>query len=107
VDAIQRVVSGFSPGLRVRAHFQVLPHRQGLEHLSSLRDMGDPQMRPLCRRTTKQIWPMNEIRPATGSRIPEIVLNKVDFPAPFGPTTVTNWPSFTDNVTWRSTLRPP
>ena len=30
---------------------------------------------------------------------PVIALNRVDFPPPFGPTTATNFPSVTENVT--------
>ena len=50
---------------------------------------------------------MKVIAPPAAGTIPEIALNSVDFPAPFGPTTVTNWPSFTDSVTSDSARRPP
>ena len=45
--------------------------------------------------------------PCTGGTMPQMVLNSVDLPAPFGPTTVTNWPSATDSDTSVSARRPP
>jgi hypothetical protein len=35
------------------------------------------------------------MRPAFGARMPEMVLNSVVLPAPFGPTIDTNWPAST------------
>jgi len=51
--------------------------------------------------------PLNVIVPATAGTTPLIVLNRVDFPAPFGPTRVTKRPSGTDSVTFVSARRPP
>ena len=34
--------------------------------------------------------------PPAGGTMPEIVLNSVVLPAPFGPTMATNWPASTD-----------
>ena len=50
---------------------------------------------------------MKVIWPAAAGTMPEIVLNSVDFPAPFGPTTVTNLPSCTDSETSVSARSPP
>ncbi len=50
---------------------------------------------------------MKLIVPPIGGTMPEIVLNSVDFPAPLGPTTVTNWPSLTVSETSVSARRPP
>src|SRR5207248_4041779 len=66
---------------------------------------------PTCARSNarrdKRFSPMNVIVPASGGTTPLIVLNNVDFPAPFGPTRVTNLPSATDSVTLVNARRPP
>src|SRR5215471_9444886 len=46
------------------------------------------------------------ISPATGVTTPEIVLNKVVLPAPFGPTTATNSPRSTSSDLIFSTVHP-
>ena len=51
--------------------------------------------------------PWNSMRPANAGTTPLIALNSVDLPAPFGPTTVTNFPSLTDSDTSNSARRPP
>ena len=66
---------------------------------------------PRCARSegrrASRLSPAKEIEPETGATIPLIVLNRVDLPAPFGPTSVTNCRSATDRVTsWRA-RRPP
>src|ERR1700761_99995 len=43
----------------------------------------------------RRSWPSKLMRPACGRKMPEIVLNKVVLPAPFGPTMATNWPAST------------
>src|SRR5471032_84917 len=66
---------------------------------------------PRCARCAgaraKRFSPMKVICPAAAGTIPEIVLNSVDLPAPFGPTIVTNWPSCTASETSVSARRPP
>ena len=51
--------------------------------------------------------PRKRIAPARAGTVPLMVLNSVDLPAPFGPTTVTNWPSPTFTDTSVSATRPP
>src|SRR5215472_17461697 len=66
---------------------------------------------PRCARSEgrweRRSSPANVIVPDTGGTTPQIVLNKVDLPAPFGPTRVTNRRSTTDSVTSVSARRPP
>ena len=52
-------------------------------------------------------WPWKVMLPAAGGTTPQMVLNSVDLPAPFGPTTVTNWPSPTLSDTSVSARSPP
>src|SRR5215467_419073 len=47
------------------------------------------------------------ISPLTGVTTPEIVLNKVVLPAPFGPTTATNSPRSTSSETPLNARKPP
>src|SRR4029453_3672173 len=58
-------------------------------------------------RRDRRLSPSNVIVPETGGTTPLIVLNSVDFPAPFGPTSVTNRPPGTDRVTSVRAGRPP
>ena len=46
-------------------------------------------------RIDSRSWSSNVIVPALGRTMPEIVLNSVVLPAPFGPTIATNWPAST------------
>src|SRR5207237_10734943 len=66
---------------------------------------------PRCARSEarrdNKFSPPKVIIPETGGTTPLIVLNNVDFPAPFGPTRVTNRPSATDSVTLVNARRPP
>src|SRR5580692_10016434 len=66
---------------------------------------------PRCARrsagSASRSTPANRIVPASGGTIPLMVLNKVDLPAPFGPTTVTNCPSRTVSDTRVSACKPP
>src|SRR3984885_4336374 len=54
-----------------------------------------------------RFWSRNEMLPCTAGTMPQMVLNRVDLPAPFGPTTVTKRPSATDSDTSISARRPP
>src|SRR5262245_44629984 len=49
------------------------------------------------------LWPANSMSPAEARSMPEITLTRVDFPAPFAPTTETISPSSTSNETPSST----
>src|ERR1700733_16080993 len=51
--------------------------------------------------------PSNSMRPACGSRLPVIRLNRVDLPAPFGPITPKASPRGTAMVTESETFRAP
>src|SRR5262245_47659844 len=66
---------------------------------------------PRCARSDglreRRSSPSNVIVPDTGGTTPLIVLNRVDFPAPFGPTSVTKRPSGTDRVTSVRARKPP
>ena len=57
--------------------------------------------------TASRLRPLYTISPASGVTTPEMVLNSVVLPAPFGPTTATNWPSSTSSETPLKALRPP
>src|SRR6266480_4521321 len=66
---------------------------------------------PRCGRsagaTLRRSRPSKRIRPPRGATAPEIALNRVVLPAPFGPTMETNWRSPTDSETSHSAVNPP
>ena len=108
VDTIERMVPGVATSLGIGAHLQVFAHRQRLEHLPSFRDVSDTKMGALRRRQFEQVLPQEgDLTADAGGTMPEMVLNRVDLPAPFGPTTVTNWPALTDSETSVRARRPP
>src|SRR3954452_1428900 len=57
--------------------------------------------------TASRSRPLNRILPPAGATVPEIALNRVVLPAPFGPTIATNCPSLTVSDTPRSAASPP
>src|ERR1041384_1314362 len=63
------------------------------------------QMRGAERPVT--LSPANRTVPWLGSKIPVIRLNRVDFPAPFGPMTARTSPSATRIDTWSTARSPP
>src|SRR5262245_61983121 len=78
--------------------------------LNTCRPSGTWAM-PRCARSDgrrdRRLSPSNVIVPDTGDTTPLIVLKSVDFPAPFGPTSVTNRPPGTDSVTSVRARKPP
>jgi hypothetical protein len=66
---------------------------------------------PKCARAAadkvSRLRPLQMISPDTGATVPEIVLNSVLLPAPFGPTTATNCPRSTSSDTSLKARKPP
>jgi hypothetical protein len=66
---------------------------------------------PRCARsaggTASRSRPLYLISPASDVTVPEMALNSVLLPAPFGPTTATNWPRSTSSETSLNARKPP
>src|SRR5260370_16974936 len=58
-------------------------------------------------RRDSSLSPRKVIAPEVGATTPLMVLNRVDLPAPFGPTSVTKLLSATDRLTSERARRPP
>ena len=60
-----------------------------------------------CGRTRSSGLPFHSIVPAAGATNPQIALNSVVLPAPFGPITPSTWPRSTPSETFSSAMIPP
>ena len=101
-----RVVRGVSQSPEGRGIFPGMTVRENLEMGAYTRRVRAEIDEDLERSFT--LFPrLKEREKQAGGTMPEIVLNRVDLPAPLGPTTVTNWPSATDKVTSLKARRPP
>ena len=92
---------------RRRAELQVLAHGHAGEHLPVFRHVRDAEMRPLSGRNGGEVLPLEQDASAATGTVPEIALNSVLLPAPFGPMTVTNSPARTVRSMPVKAARPP
>jgi hypothetical protein len=102
VGALDGLLLRDATGDGVGAHLEILGDRHRLEDLPPLGHVRDAARRPVGGIERQQILAFVRDSAALRGTTPEMTLNIVDLPAPFGPTIATICPSVTSRVTSRS-----